>query len=259
MTIHTISALVSAGRHPVSGEPRHCHNDSLALNVALQIAQETASTCQVLHAGDPNNPALQDYLALGAAKIDVIATSASHQVLTNLVDALASSDLILTGTRSESGQASGMLPYSLAEKLGLPIVNNALSVSVQGERVEVLQYLPKGKRRRVSVALPAVVSLHPLASVDLRYVYARKVHGSIMPLSKTVTNTQIPAPTAWSLETAKRKPIKLKARENKTGHARMLSAIESESKQGTVVNEGTYVEKAQVVLNYLREHKLISF
>jgi electron transfer flavoprotein beta subunit len=39
----------------------------------------------------------------------------------------------------------------------------------------------------------------------------------------------------------------------------MLSAISSESKGGAVVNNGNSVEKAQVILSYLREHRHINF
>ncbi len=266
MTIKKISCLVSAGLHPVSGQPRHCKNDSLALNIGLALAQTTAAEMQVLHAGAADNPALLDYLALGASTIEVLTDTAPNQVLAQLRAKLGGSDLILTGTRSESGPATGMLPYCLAEKLHLPLVHNALSVTVLEQAIEVVQFLPKGKRRRVRVALPAVVSIHPMAAVELRYAYARQLGGKIIVSAEapslenpSLVNIVEPAPVAWSTQPARRKPIKLKAHENKTGHARMLSAIVSESKQGTVVNEGTCVEKAQVVLNYLREHKLINF
>jgi electron transfer flavoprotein beta subunit len=63
----------------------------------------------------------------------------------------------------------------------------------------------------------------------------------------------------WQKQSTLRKPIKLKARENKSGHARMLSATVSENKGGAVVIDGDSVEKAQVILRYLREHRLINF
>ncbi|MBY4858993.1 electron transfer flavoprotein subunit beta/FixA family protein, partial [Burkholderia contaminans] len=44
-----------------------------------------------------------------------------------------------------------------------------------------------------------------------------------------------------------------------SGHARMLSATTTESRGGNVVNEGSSVEKAQVILAYLREHQLIDY
>jgi electron transfer flavoprotein beta subunit len=53
--------------------------------------------------------------------------------------------------------------------------------------------------------------------------------------------------------------VRLKALDKKSGHARLLSAIVSETKGGVVAFEGTTVDKAQVMLNYLREHRLVDF
>jgi electron transfer flavoprotein beta subunit len=39
----------------------------------------------------------------------------------------------------------------------------------------------------------------------------------------------------------------------------MLAATATASRGGQVVNEGSNVEKAQAVLDYLREHDLIAF
>ena len=260
MSIKHIATLVSVGKHPVSGEPRHCRNDSLALTVGLELAKSAAAQLEVLHAGNADNSALADYLALGATQIDVIPAAADADIVDSLAAKLMRTDLILTGSRAENGQDSGLLPYLVAAKLGLPLVANALAVKPTADGVEVLQFLPKGKRRRVTVQLPAVVAIHPLAPVELRYAYARQVLGKISALP-------VPAYTAitasndmqWQTQPAIRKPNKLKAQEKKAGHARMLSAIVSENKGGVVVNEGASVEKAQVILAYLREHRLINF
>jgi electron transfer flavoprotein beta subunit len=39
----------------------------------------------------------------------------------------------------------------------------------------------------------------------------------------------------------------------------MLGATTTESRGGNVVIDGTSVEKAQVILDYLREHRLIDY
>jgi electron transfer flavoprotein beta subunit len=263
MSIKHIATLVSAGKHPVSDEPRHCRNDSLALTVGLELAKSASAQLEVLHAGNADNPALADYLALGATQVDVIPAAADADVVDSLAAKLIRTDLILTGSRAENGQDSGLLPYLLAAKLGLPLVANALAVKPTADGVEVLQFLPKGKRRRVTVQLPAVVAIHPLAPVELRYAYARQVLGKIsaLPVPAYIAYTAITASNdmQWQMQPAIRKPNKLKAHEKKAGHARMLSAIVSENKGGVVVNEGASVEKAQVILAYLREHRLINF
>jgi electron transfer flavoprotein beta subunit len=244
-----IAALVSAGKHPTSGQARHCRNDSLALQLALNLC----SDIKVLHAGDANNSALQDYLALGAKQIEVI--PATENMAENLAKQLEDIDLILTGTRAENSQDSGLLPYLLATKLNLPIVANVLEVSLSTGEIEVLQFLPKGARRRVKVKLPAVVVVHPLAAVTLHYTYAQQNLGRIITLAASNNET---SHTQWRTEAA-RKPIKLVAKNTQTGHERLMATISNKAKSGAVVNEGNYVEKAQVILRYLREHQLINF
>ena len=253
-SVKHIAVLVSAGRHPVSGEPRHCHNDSLALALGLNLA----SKVKVLHAGTPSNSALQDYFALGATQIDVVPNSGD--MIENLAAQLTDTNLILTGTRAENGEDSGLLPYLLSAKLGLPLVADALSITphenqLQEKQLEILQFLPKGQRRRVLVSLPAVVAVHPSAAVALHFIHARKNLGSINTL--TASNTKAKS-SQWSAEPA-RKPIKLVAQTTQTGHERLMAAISNKAKGGTVVNEGNNVEKAQVILRYLREHQLIEF
>jgi len=258
--IKHITTLVSAGRHPVSGEPRHCHNDSLAMTLGLNMAESVSAEHHVLHAGNPDNKALSEYLALSAGQINVIPISGDSDVVDCLAAQLNHVDLILTGSRAESGEDSGLLPYLLAEKLGIPLVVNALAIKSSANIIEVLQFLPKGKRRHVTVKLPAIIAVHPLAPASLKFSYARQISGAIktlpVPYTSTLTSDH---KTQWQTQAAIRKPIKLKAPENKSGHDRMMSAISSESKGGAVVNNGNSVEKAQVILGYLREHRLINF
>ncbi len=255
MSVKTIAALVSSAHHPSSGAARHCRNDSLAMTIGLILAEATTAQMQVLHAGKPDNPALQDYLALGAEQIEVIATESD--VVENLAAHLKNIDLILTGSRAESVSGSGLLPYLLAEKLNIPLVANALEIKTLDHNLEILQFLPKGKRRVVSVQLPAVVVIHPLAVVDLHYAFAKQITGKILSVPTLQPTNSSKIDTQCKIE--KREPIKLKATEHKTGHERLMAAITSENKGGTVVNEGNNVEKAQVILAYLREHQLIDF
>lgn len=253
-----LAVLVSGGSHPVSGQARHCRNDSLALQMGLNLSHDI----QVLHAGDPNSPALQDYLALGAQQINVIPSE--HNMVENLATQLNDVALILTGTRAEGGEDSGLLPYLLAAKLGFPLVADALEITVRDKQLEVLQFLPKGQRRRVMVRLPAVVAVHPAAALTLRFIHARQGLGAIHSqavntlTAKTSEVSTIHSMPKWRTETA-RKPVKLVASTSQNGHERLMAAISSKAKGGTVVNEGNNVEKAQVILRYLREHQLINF
>lgn len=247
-----VAILASIGRNPVSGQPRANRNDVLALD----IARRSGASVTLIHAGDASETALSDYLAYGAGTVEVVPVSAGSDIAPALAGHLAGFDLILTGTRSEGGEGSGTLPYFLAKRLGLPIVSQALEVAIADGHAEVTQFLPKGQRRRVRVRLPAIVIMHPMAPVVPLYTHARKTAGNIIVLPASAASEAAPV---WATEPAVKKPVKLRAAEKKAGHARMLSAIAAESKGGVVVTEGSPADKAQAILSYLREHRLIDF
>ena len=256
-TLKRIAVLVSAGVHPVSGAARYSRNDAAALEIARTLARTHHAALEVIHAGDPSNPALTDYLALGAERIDVLACGEGADVVPALAKRLQGCDLVLTGTRAEGAYDTGMLPYQVAAALGFTLVASAVDVAIDNGRVAVRQFLPKGLRRRVGAALPALVAVHPLANAAPRYAYARSRSGSIVPHQ---TGMQIDQEAAqWAKARAERKPVKLAAAEKRSGHARMLSATTTESRGGSVVIDGSSVEKAQVILAYLREHQLIDY
>jgi electron transfer flavoprotein beta subunit len=255
--LEKIAVLVSVGKHPVSGVARYSRNDAAALEIGRQLSSQHAARLDVLHAGDPGNPALEEYLALGAERVEVLTCADNGDAVGPLAARLKGYDLVLTGTCAEGAFDSGMLPYRLADALHIPLVGTAVDVTIAGGRATVRQFLPKGVRRRVEVALPAVVAVHPLAAVTPRYAYARLRAGSIAP-QRVEAGADAEA-AQWKLAPVTRKPVRLAAAEKRTGHARMLSATTTESRGGSVVIEGTSVEKAQVILDYLREHQLIEY
>ncbi|MDR3100338.1 MAG: electron transfer flavoprotein subunit beta/FixA family protein [Paraburkholderia sp.] len=264
-----IAVLVSVGRHPVSGAPRYSRNDAQALEMGRKLAQQHRAQLDVIHAGDASDPALAEYLALGAREVEVLACAPGEDAARALAERVRGYDLVLTGTRAEGAHDSGMLPYSVAAALSCPLVGSAVEIDIDaganagapGSRATVRQFLPKGLRRRVQTALPAVIAVHPLASGQPQYAYARLRAGTIRPQSgpqraATVTSDEA---TAWKVGPVERKPVKLVAAEKRSGHSRMLSATTTESRGGSVVIEGSSVEKAQVILAYLREHQLIDY
>jgi len=255
-----VAALVSAGRHPESGAPRACSTDAVAMALGRRIAGDAL---RVVHAGTAEEQSLQDYLALGAGTIEVLPVDPSTDAAPALAEYLRNVDIILTGGDAEFGRGSGLLPYALAEALKRPVIANALDVNVErnadaGWNAEIRQFLPKGQRRRIACPLPLVVSVHPRAPVELKYAYARRMSGRI-DVAPDQGIPALPQQPDWSVETASRRPVRLKAQDGKSAHARMQFAIVSEAKGGVVAFEGTTVDKAQVMLNYLREHRLVDF
>ncbi|MCC8396913.1 electron transfer flavoprotein subunit beta/FixA family protein [Paraburkholderia sp. MMS20-SJTR3] len=276
-----IAVLVSIGRHPVSGVARYSRNDAAALTLARQLAKTQRATLDVLHAGAASSPALQEYLALGARCVEVLDVAPGADPVGALAARLHDYDLILTGTRAEGAFDSGMLPYRVAHALGLPLVGAAVDITLRERCAEVRQFMPKGVRRRVEVQLPALIAVHPLANAAPSYAYARLREGTIVraaahasaaanassnaatsAASSATAATQPsnnPDDLAWTVRAASAKPVRLAAAEKRSGHARMLSATTTESRGGSVVIEGSCVEKAQVILAYLREHQLVDY
>lgn len=243
-----LSLLVSIGRNPVSGAPRACRNDVAALDIARSLPGDLT----VLHAGRADNPGLADYLAYGAGRIEVVPATPESDIVAALADRLGATDLILCGSRAEDGEESGMLPYLVAERLKLPLVNHALSVSADGDHVEIVQFLPKGARRQVRVALPAVICIHPMALAKPLYAFARKRAGTIVEGTPAAGMRASP----WKTEPSTRAPVKFRAHKKEAGHSRMTAAIAPANKGGEVLTEGSVAEKAQAILAYLRRHRL---
>ncbi len=81
-----------------------------------------------------------------------------------------------------------------------------------------------------------------------------------MPRMTTRAATRAAADAGqWTTRAVARKPVRLAAADKRSGHARMLSATTPDCRGGNVVIEGSSVEKAQVILAYLREHQLIDY
>lgn len=254
----TAAVLVSAGRHPVTGAPRACRGDAAALALGQRLVGEAL---RIIHAGAIDEPALKDYLALGAGMIEVVAAPNGQDIVSVMSGLLEDVDLFLTGSRAESGAGSGLLPYALAKALGRPVVANVLDVEIEGVEALVRQFLPKGRRRGVAVSLPAILAVHPLTKVGLGYAYARRLSGRIVAVSPAIDGKLGSGgrESPWTVEQTSRRPMRLKAEEKRSAHERMRAAVVSEAKGGVVAFEGTSVDKAQVVLNYLRNHRLIDF
>lgn len=254
----SVAVLVSAGRHPKSGAARACRGDAVALALGKQIAGDAL---RVIHAGSVDEPALQDYLALGAGTVEVLGVSSGTASVAPIADALRDCDLIVTGMRAETGTGSGLFPYALAKALGRPIAANVLEAKLAAGEVRLRQFLPKGKRRGLVLPLPAVVAVHPLAAVTLSYAHARRLSGRIVRLGEgsLPSGKDAGASTPWHILPPAQQRQRLKAEDKKPAHARLQAAITTESKGGVVVIEGSHVDKAQVILAYLREHRLIDF
>jgi electron transfer flavoprotein beta subunit len=251
----SIAVLISAGRNPVSGVPRACRGDAIAMTLGRKLAGDNL---RVIHAGKADDPALNDYLAFGASTIEVLAVPEGSVAVGQLATHVATCDVILTGGRAESGMGSGLFPYALAAALVRPIIANVLDVAFDQNELKIQQFLPKGKRRRIAAHAPIILAIHPMAAAELNYAYARRLAGRF-DVHQAAAMPEPPPPSPWKVSSDLRLPIRLKAEAPKAGHARLLSAIAFEAKGGVVAFDGSPVDKAQIVFNYLREHHLLDF
>lgn len=255
MTRLRIAVLVSVGAHPISGAARWSRNDALALAMAQEMVKGAADI-DVIHAGDPAEPALRDYLALGAVSVDAIEAPCGRDIVGALAERVRGYHIVLCGTRAESGEGSGLLPYLLAQAMHAPLLPAVLTAQLHPDSIVTQQFLPKGRRREVAAPLPAVLAVHPLAPFEPRHVYARQRAGHVAARVARVVGAPL-APAR--VEPAVAPPVKLAARESRSGRARLLAATTLQSRGGAVITHGTAVEKAQAVIAYLRRHSLIDY
>lgn len=252
--MNAVTVLVAARTHPISQRPTRCRADATAVALALGLPMHV----RLLSAGSMPEAVARDYLALGAVELEMLQCADDSPLLPSLLPALRDTDWVLTGTRSPDDQGSGVLPHVLAAALNRPVVTDVLGVEPDGATWIVTQALPQGARRRLRVHSPAVLAISAAAPSALRHSLADAMAGRIRRIAPS------PAPLAPSPPPGQRVPANkrrqlLEARTVQSGHARMLSAIESPSTGGTVIQTGDPHTKAQAVLNYLRRHSLVSF
>lgn len=162
MASASIAVLVSAGANPVSGRPRRAQHDTRALRLAVALAR-AGEPIDVIHAGDPNEPALREYLGSGAARVQVIAIPTGADPAPVLCEHLQRTrpSVVLTGVRAETGEASGFLPYWLGERLGAIVLPEAVQLEQTPNGVDAVLVAPGARRRKVSVTGPVIATVGP--------------------------------------------------------------------------------------------------
>ncbi|GAA3537745.1 electron transfer flavoprotein subunit beta [Zobellella aerophila] len=230
-----IAVLVSQGQHPVSGRARRAHQDACALELALSLSGKVSA----IHAGDPEQAALRDYLGMGIDGLTVLNQSADDDALTVLYPYLTEQqpDILLTGVRAECGEGSGLLPYLLAERMGWPLVTGIAAIeSIEHDEASLLQALPRGQRRRIKVKLPFVASVESAAAEPRQIAFARARRGNIARLTQATEVDQ--ARTEWTLSAAKPRPKRLKVATAKTAADRFKQATaKAQGGKGQIIRD----------------------
>jgi len=250
-----IAVLVSIGRHPASGRARRADRDSRALELALRLSP--AAPPLVIHAGDPREPALRDYLGMGIPSLTVLDLPPEADPIPTLVEHLRTlrPKLVLAGTAAEAGEGSGILPYAVAAALDAILAPDIAEIALAGDRLDLLQALPRGRRRRLSAPLPAVVTLGAAAPPARPFAFGPARRGRI----EVVAAAAVPDAerAAWQLRPARARPKRLKVASGGSAAERLRAATEVAAGRGRLLMNPSPDEAARAIWDYLRDEGIV--
>jgi electron transfer flavoprotein beta subunit len=254
MTIDA-SVLLSIGRHPVSRRSRRADLDARALELALRLGQEVR--LHAIHAGDPAEPALADYLGMGLRSLTVLRQPARADVLPALTHHLARirPALVLCGVAAESGEGGGMLPYVLARTLGAVLLPAIAELTLRSQVIAVLQALPRGRRRRLSAPLPAILTVDHAAPAARQTAYMKARAGVIDIIDLPAGPER---EVAIHETPARAKPRRLKTITSGTAAERLRAATEMQAGRGHLLVNPPAEEAAETIFDYLVKEGILS-
>jgi electron transfer flavoprotein beta subunit len=247
-----IAVLLSVGRHLASGRSRRAEIDARALELALNLG----GRIHAIHAGDPGEPALREYLGMGLETLCVLRQPAGSDVVPALVRQLAliRPTLILAGAAAEQGPGSGMLPYLLARQLDLPLLPAVAGLALNGGLLDALQALPRGRRRQLRADLPAVVTVDRAAPAPRQSAYGRARRGAIDVIDMAAG----PRVPAGAREVAARpRPRRLKVMTGASAAERLRAATEMQAGRGKLMVNPPAEEAARAIMDYLQSEGIL--
>ena len=279
----TLTVLVSVRIDPVSGRATRSRADAAGVALAQQALGGLGEP-RLCTAGAMPESVARDYLALGVSQLTRLPLPAQARladVATALALACQDSPLVLAGPQGEAGMASGLLPYALAQRLQRPLVQEVIDLQRESDGSwRVVQALPRGGRHAWLLApgRPAVlVSSARLAQredLPQRHAWVAAQAGTLSTATATAATSPSSAPplppvaqggrgldqVQWASEPARRQRRPLAAVSTESGAARMARATgsaESARQGGLVIREGTPGEKAQRLLDHLKQLALL--
>jgi electron transfer flavoprotein beta subunit len=250
-----VAVLLSIGRHPASGRRRRADLDARALELALRLGPEVR--LHAIHAGDPGEPALADYLGMGLETLTVLRQPPGSDVLPALAAHLAGlrPALVFAGLAAEAGEGSGMLPYLLAQKLEAALLPAIAEAALAGAGIAALQALPRGRRRRLAAGLPALITVDRAAPAGRQSAFARARAGRIVTIE-----TPAAPPAAGDLREvpARPKPKRLKIATGGSAAERLRAATEMQAGRGQLLVQPAPEAAAEAIFDYLVKEGILS-
>ena len=249
-----VAVLLSVGRHPASGRPRRAPLDARALEMALGMP---GADIHAVHAGDPAEPALRDYLGMGLERLTVLSIPRGGDPVPALSARLSQvkPDIMLCGSRAESGEDSGMVPYLLAKALDCALAADVVAIRAADGKASLTQALPRGKRRLVETGLPVVAAVSAAAPAPRQVAFARARRGMI----ETVA---VDAPTdaflaACEIRPWRPRPKRMRLTVAGSAADRLKAMTETKSGEGAVMIHPTPEDAARAIYDYLLEKRII--
>lgn len=136
--------------------------DQAALETGLRVAEALNESCTVITVGPAAaETSLRDALACGAhdvLRVDAPADTDSAETARALATYCEHSRLVVCGDYS-SDRGSGSVPALVAARLGRGQALGLIDVKIVGETLSVVRRLDGGRRERLSVTGPAVLSV----------------------------------------------------------------------------------------------------
>ena len=193
---------------------------------------------------------MRDYLGMGIERLTVLRQPAGCDVLKALRDHLAAikPGLVLAGSAAEQGPGGGTLPYLLAQALDVPLLPAAAHLALNNGLLDMLQALPRGRRRMLRANLPCLVTVDRAAPAPRASAYGRARRGAI----EVIDMPAGPKPASEAREIpARARPRRLKIMTGASAAERLRAATEMQAGRGKLMVDPPPEEAARAIMDYL--------